>query len=266
MRFDYMSDLHLEAQEFSLPFRRGDVLILAGDLCHASCFAADATDEYSAAQRARVLPVVRRALSNYRHVLAVVGCHDHYHGFIDQTAGLLRDHLPGVTVLDDEAVKIDGVTFYGTTLWSDFDGGDEETLWAAGKGCGEFFYVKMRNADGTERRFRPEDALEAHGRALEALKGFLATADTAKTVIITHHAPTRAGLNPIFMGCHKDGAYVSDLDDLVAASGVPFWVHGRTHTIRQHRIGQTMVLTNCRGNDSTDPATRDFFPRAGFEI
>lgn len=266
MRCDYMSDLHLESQDFPWPLRRGDVLILAGDICHARIFSAEGTDTYAQQQRERVKAFMRRAISNYTHVLLVLGNHDHYEGQIEQTAGLFRANLDGVTVLDNEAVQIGGVTFYGTTLWSDFEGRQEHSLRAAAKGCGEFFFVKMLDAGGVARRFRPADALAAFDRSVEALKAFLATATPEKTVIITHHAPSRKSLNPVHMGNGKDGAYASDLDDLVAGSGVAFWVHGHTHVIRRYRLGKTMVLANCRGFDGRDPATRDFLPRASFEI
>lgn len=267
MRCDYMSDLHLEAQDMNnFPLRGGEVLIIAGDLCHARCFVADPSDKYAHDQRERASAFIRRAVSNYEHVLLVVGNHDHYEGRLDQTAQLFRDHLLGVTVLDDEAVEINGVTFYGTTLWSDFEGRQAESLRLAGKGCGEFFFVKMLDANGEVRRFRPADALAAHDQSVALLKAFLATATPEKTVVITHHAPSRKGLNAIYMGNGKDGAYASELDNIVEASGVAFWVHGHTHVIRRYRIGRTMVVANCRGLDGRDPATRDFAARASFEI
>lgn len=37
MRCHYLSDLHLEAQDFGTALPKGEVLIIAGDLCHARC-------------------------------------------------------------------------------------------------------------------------------------------------------------------------------------------------------------------------------------
>lgn len=266
MRCDYMSDLHLEAQAFPWKLKGGDVLILAGDICHARCLAPDAADRYAVEQRGRVLAFMREAIARYDHVLQVVGNHDPYEGRIDQTADLFRDHLPGVTVLDDSAVQIGGVSFFGATLWADFDGRDEEAMRLAAKGCGEFFFIKVPDDHGGLRRFRPVDALARFDRSLAALQTHLHTGTPEKTVVITHHAPSRKSLNPVHMGGGKDGAYASSLDSLVEASGVPFWVHGHTHVIRRYRIGRTTVLANCRGFDGRDPATRDFRPDRSFEI
>src|SRR5262245_29719660 len=116
-----MSDLHLETQDFRGNLPRGDVLIVAGDLCHASCLDPRRTDRYAVDQRARVLRFVDAACAAFSHVLLVPGNHDHYDGVFDETADVLRRHLP-VTVLDNSAVLIDGVTFFGATLWTDFEG------------------------------------------------------------------------------------------------------------------------------------------------
>jgi hypothetical protein len=55
MRCCYMSDLHLETQDYRWPLPAGDVLLIAGDLCHARCLDAPAGDRAALAQRDRVL-------------------------------------------------------------------------------------------------------------------------------------------------------------------------------------------------------------------
>jgi hypothetical protein len=132
MRCRYMSDLHLESQGFRGPLPKGDVLIVAGDLCHARCLDPERTDKYSADQRSRVQRFVDAALTSFAHVLLVAGNHDHYDGVFDGTIGLLSCRLPGVTVLDNEHVDI-GVRFFGSTLWSDFDGRKSDSLNAVGR-------------------------------------------------------------------------------------------------------------------------------------
>jgi hypothetical protein len=44
MRCHYLSDLHLESQPFQQALSGGDVLIIAGDLCHARCLDPERTD------------------------------------------------------------------------------------------------------------------------------------------------------------------------------------------------------------------------------
>jgi len=268
MRCHYLSDLHLERQDFPWRLPGGDVLIIAGDLCHARALDPAQSDRYSIEQRGRVLRFVDAALKSHARVLMVAGNHEHYEGAFEDTAGLLRRHLPGMMVLDDEAVEIGGVRFFGTTLWTDFEGGSAAVMDGMRRRMGEYFLVRVRaRAVEGERgaRFRPEDALGAHRAALAAMQRALAEACGRPTVVISHHAPSLQGLNPRYRGNGLDGAYGSDLDALIAgAERVPHWVHGHTHIRRRYRVGATMVHANCRGFEGKDAG--GFAPGAVFEM
>jgi Icc-related predicted phosphoesterase len=167
----------------------------------------------------------------------IAGNHDHYDVVFEETIATLRRCLPGITVLDDEAIEIGGVRFFGTTLWSDFEGRSAEAMEKTRRGVGEFFFVRTRAREpmtnGKLAKFQPVDALAAHDRALAALASCLAPADGKKTIVISHHAPSRQGLNPHFAGNGLDGVYASDLDAMIEALvSVPVWVHGHTHIKR----------------------------------
>jgi len=260
-----MSDLHLETQDYRWPLPDGDVLIIAGDLCHARCLTAGPDDPPALKQRDRVLRLADAVRARFAHVLLILGNHDHYESTFSETAGLLRAGLPGFTVLDDETVEIDGVRFFGGTLWTDFAG--RTGLDAVRRRCGEFFFVKVRAPDGSTRRFRPEDALAAHDATRAALSRSLAFASGKATVVITHHAPSRQGLNPHHSGNGLDAAYASDLDGWIAGlANVPVWVHGHTHTRRLYRIGATQLRTDARGFDGRDLGSRGFKGESSFEI
>ncbi|MGE0022219.1 MAG: metallophosphoesterase [Hyphomicrobium sp.] len=271
MRCHYLSDLHLERQAFPWRLPGGDILIVAGDTCHASCLDPARGDKYAHDQRARVMQVFEAAVASFRHVLVIAGNHEHYDGIFDDTAALLKRHLPGVTVLDDEAVEIDGIAFFGTTLWSDFDNRSEATLDGVRRRMGEFFFVRKRSRDAEGRahfaKFTPRDALAAHDAAMNALHTHLATRRGKPTVVISHHAPSRQGLDARHAGNGLDGAYASDLDRAIAAlEEVPVWVHGHTHVRRSYRIGSTAVHANCRGFDGKDTSARAFRPDASFDL
>lgn len=249
---------------------RGDVLIIAGDLCHARVFEADAADGYASQQRDRVMRFADLARANFGAVVLVPGNHDHYDGVIDDTAAIFRRHLPGFLVLDGEAADLGGIPIFGATLWADFEGRDPDAMKRAGKGCGEFFFVKRRATDsagqGVLARFRPPDALAAFDRETAALRAFCDGAAGKRPIIVTHHAPSRAGLNPAFVGNGLDGAYASALDDLVAATGAAVWVHGHTHIRRKYRVGGVEVRTNSRGFVGKDPAARNFSAGDFFDL
>ncbi len=267
MRCHYLSDLHLESQDFGWRLPRGDVLIVAGDLCHAACLDPARATIYAARQRERVLPLMEQACRSFAHVLLVAGNHDHYDGVLEDTATLFRRHLPGVTVLDDEAVDIDDVRFVGSTLWSDLGGADEAGRLRIRKGCGEYFFVKTRGGSGGGlEKLRPEHTLAAHMRARAAIERALTLPGAPKKVVITHFPPSLKGLNPLFAGNGLDGAYASDLDHWVEGIGAAVWVHGHTHIKRVYRIGPTEMRANCRGFDGRSGAVKGFSVNEFFEV
>lgn len=270
MRCHYLSDLHLESQVFPWTLPTGEVLIIAGDLCHASCLDPKRTDRYALEQRTRVLRFLEAARSNFALVIMVAGNHEHYDGVFEDTTSLLRRHLRGIQVLDNQALDYGGVRFFGSTLWSDFEGACINCLNGTRRRMGEFFFVRRRRRtpDGQETfvKFQPEDALEAHRTAWRTLMQESAAPRMGAFVVITHHAPSRQGLNPKFAGNGLDGAFASSLDTEIAAlGGVEFWVHGHTHVRKSYRIGQTRVLANCRGLDGKD-GVPGFTPRTSFEV
>lgn len=270
MRLTYMSDLHLETETYVPRFAGGEVLVIAGDLCHARCLDPARTDGYSVAQRARVMRFLDAARAAFVHIVMVPGNHEHYDGVFEDTSGLLRRHLPGVTVLDDEVSEIGGVRFFGSTLWTNFSGGDAGVLDGVRRRMGEYFFVKTQgalDARGRPAKFRPEDALAAHGRGWSALEAALAGAGGRPTVVITHHAPSVLGANAKHKGDALDAAYYSALDDQVARlSAVPVWIHGHTHVARRYRIGGVEVCTNARGFASKHGAAPGFSASASLDV
>lgn len=271
VRCHYMSDLHLESQGFAWALPKGDVLIIAGDLCHASTLAPSRTDLYAARQRERVQRFIGEARAKFAHVLLVAGNHDHYDGVFEETTGTLSAHLDGVHVLDDGHVDIDGVRFFGMTLWSDFEGRNRASMETARRGVGEYFFVRTRtrapDSRGRPGKLQPEDTLAAFDAGVDALRKSLLQADGRPTVVISHHAPSLKGLNPRHAGNGLDGAYASDLDALIEVLDiVPVWVHGHTHIRRTYRIGRTLVCANCRGFDDKDAVARDFKVGEHFEV
>lgn len=270
MRCHYMSDLHLEAQDFQHQLPGGDVLIIAGDLCHASALDPARTDPYSVKQRDRVLRLVDEATRVFAHVIGVAGNHEHYGSVFEDTAPLLRQHLAGVTILDDQHIDIDGVRFFGTTLWTDLAGCDPAASERIRRGTGEYFFAKTRRAndDGetASTKLLPADTLAAHDRAVAKLRG-LAALPERQTVVVSHHAPSLQGLNPLHRGNGLDGAFASELDDVIAGmTNTLFWVHGHTHIRKKYRIARTTILANCRGFEGKDLSARSFRPDSYFEI
>lgn len=274
MRCYYLSDLHLEAQEFSAPLPGGDILIIAGDLCQARCLDPSVTDRYFTDQRSRAMRFVDEARRKFSRIILVAGNHEHYDGIFDDTTVLLRLHLPGeFLVLDNEETMIDGVRFFGTTLWTNFSHLDQTAIMAIRKGMGEYFFVKTRRDENDEvvgdtlNRLRPHHTQRAHDVAWAALRNAVASKQRGSLIAVTHHAPSRLGLNPRFANSHLDPAFASSLDDEIAGfENVPVWIHGHTHVATTYNIGNTIVRSNAYGLVAKFGKTPGFSTGAFFDV
>ena len=231
MRLHILSDLHLEFGDARIPATDADVVVLAGDI-HLG------------------REGWRWARSQFpeKPVVYVLGNHEFYrHSLPDLTAALTREAAGSpIHLLENRAVEIGGYTFLGCTLWTDFElSGDREAA--------------MRNAEGIMSdfsliQFSPEDRLlcagdttRLHAASVNWLRGELARCDRARTIVVTHHAPSARAEAPYHAQSPLKSAFASDLDSIIEQSGVPLWIYGHTHYNANFVIGSTRVLSNQRG-------------------
>lgn len=254
LRINYMDDLHLEFADITLP--GGDVLVLAGDIMVAGYLrhADNARRNTEIADRFRRF--FREELVKYRRVLYVVGNHEHYENSYHDTIPRIRRELPDNTVLlDNESVDIDGVSFWGGTLWTDCNSQDPITAQILREGMNDFRSIKL---DGQEshgamgyytHKFTPEYMVGEHKKSIARLKEFLNQHSDRQVVVITHHAPTFESVNEQYKDQrYMNGGYASRLDNILLDNPqISYWFHGHMHDAVDYTVGNTRVLSNPRG-------------------
>jgi len=228
-----ISDLHLELGAFEVPPVSADVVVVAGDL-HVGV-----AGLRWAAERLPDVPI-----------LYVLGNHEYYREtmprFVDEMRWAAASVDERIRVLHRDRVDIDGVTFLGATLWTDFAlGGDvEEGMQQAWEALTDFWVTRI---DPGGRRLEPRDVLEIHERERRWLAGQLDAAVETTTVVVTHHPPSARSVPDYALEDPWASVYASELDHLVEASGAALWIHGHIHTPADYTIGATRVLSNPRG-------------------
>jgi Icc-related predicted phosphoesterase len=65
------------------------------------------------------------------------------------------------------------------------------------------------------------------------------------TVVLTHHAPHPGSVHERFAGSIINGAFISDLTELVEQADL--WLHGHAHDSFDYRVGRCRVVCNPRG-------------------
>lgn len=239
MKLLIYSDLHLEFSGLDVPRTGYDAVLLAGDI--------GVGDQG-----------VEWALESFPDVpvLYLFGNHEFYHGDIHEVEASARAVAAGsnVRVLNNESCQLNGVEFFCTTLWTDFE------LRGASEGLSELAmmyrmelnmndYYLIKNG---EKALRPEDTKLYHQQAREYLQEQFGQPLSGSTrVVVTHHAPSSRSLKGDRVIHDLSPAYASDLDELVEQSAAALWVHGHTHESVDYHIGATRVFSNPRGYSRT---------------
>lgn len=234
------SDIHTEfwgdstnknLRQISHEINRDKILILAGDLGWP---------------HKRVYNALLRTFSqNWAHVFVIAGNHEYYqfenvhhkptHGMpmdehlrvkrrgesMDEIEDDIRGicHLyPNVTFLQKDSVVFRGIRFLGCTLWTPSDASLAHHM-------NDYRYIKD---------FTPDVCNAIHADHVQWLKQKLAkkpqTAEYTRTVVVTHHLPSRQLMAEKYMAHPLNGFYMNDLDDLL--EGVDMWCCGHTHTAK----------------------------------
>jgi Icc-related predicted phosphoesterase len=264
MKIAVTSDVHLEFGDLDIVNDQGaDVLILGGDIFIATElteFARDdsgvvvAATQTTRARGQRYVDFVTRCSERFPHVILIMGNHEHYHGDFQTSANIIRGtfgDLHNVHFLDKEWRIINGVVFYGGTLWTDMNGEDPITMLRIRNMMNDFNCVKngIQTGDRYYSTFMPEDAVEDHHAFKRGLDDVLALHANLPVVVVGHHAPSRASTHSRYANEKiMNGAYSTNLDNwILDRRQIKLWTHGHTHHDFDYMIGTTRVVCNPRG-------------------
>ena len=252
MKIAYASDLHLEFQHITLNnTENADVLVLAGDICTVKHFHSRPEMELAYHE------FFKNVSEQFKHVLYVVGNHEHYHYQFVHTVNDLKLKLAefkNIHVLDNEVFDIENYTFVGSTLWTDMNDECPLTMNAASFAMPDFKIVKY--FDGVNyMKFTPQQSVREHTKSLKYIKHVIHNCNDKdyyldrEVIVVTHHSPSHKSIHPKF--AHEElmnGAFHSKLDYMMEmADNVKLWIHGHTHDPFDYVIGITRVLCNPRG-------------------
>lgn len=233
MKLNILSDLHVGFSPRDTPLNDADVVALAGDI-------------------APPRQAAQWALRLDKPVVYVLGNHEFYGSSIEAATADLKRLCAGthVHVLDNDEVIIEGVRFFGSTLWTNFmlfgDGIDRvATIDEAHRLMRDFSRIRVDDASGA--LFTPADSAALFERNTRWLDRMLDVPHAGPTVVITHHAPSRRSIHPRFADSLLNACFVSDAEHLVGADRAQWWIHGHTHDSFDYVLNGTRVICNPRG-------------------
>lgn len=291
MKIAITSDVHLEFGDLDLHNdENADVLILGGDIFVADdCKNFNYVDEQIMAATPSMLErgkryynFLKRCSERFPHVILIMGNHEHYHGDFAKTANIIQTlvgEFSNIHFLDKEWRIINGVLFFGGTLWTDMNNEDPQTLRQIAYMMNDYrgvlnsnksvsFKVQDLTSEDSgaftfkERvaSFRPEDSVEDHYEFRRKLDETLALHSDLPTVVVGHHAPSKASTHPRYKTeVVTNGAYSTNLDNFILdRRQIKLWTHGHTHEDFDYMIGTTRVVCNPRGYDGYEAKADEF--------
>lgn len=113
--------------------------------------------------------------------------------------------------------------------------------------------------------FTPARSIELHEHSLAWVKGKLDTPFDGKTVVVTHHLPSKQSVVERFKDSLLSACFASELDYLFGKMNM--WIHGHTHDNLDYEVNGTRVICNPRGYMTYRGAENfDFNPKLVVEI
>lgn len=244
MKLQIASDVHLEFGSANIQnTTNSDVLVLAGDILVAKFL-----KKPNSEQRSLYMSFMEQCSSEFKYVVWVAGNHEFYGYKWTETLATCRRFaslFPNVYFLEQETVELDGVTFWGATLWTSLNKNCPLVLNRVGAAMND--YRQISYDCGYYRKLQPSDTSRRHAASVASLLEALAARN--KTVVVTHHAPSLASINLKYRGeVLVNHAYATELSELILDNpNIRAWIHGHLHDNVDYMIGTTRVASNPRG-------------------
>lgn len=240
MKIRLLSDLHHEFfrsksmyTETFMEYKGEDVLVLAGDIAVGANNVVHTIDKFLE--------------MGFPKIVFVPGNHEFYgtsiEKFNQELDLIISDkkywgRVYAFTNPNDNVAVIDGVAFFGGTLWTNFRE-DDIAMMACGSRINDFRTIHNFTAKNAQARFYND--LDAIDFAYNEYNGY-------KKVIVTHFLPTVECINEKYRGPDLLNYYfANDLTEYISGLSDTTWLFGHTHDPVNITIGDTRLIANPHG-------------------
>ena len=280
MKIAYCSDVHIEFGSIELKnSESADVLILAGDICLANKITNYPDDilDLMHSQNGKIHRFFENCSKEFKHVIYVLGNHEHYQYEIKKSKKTLEKHLgyiKNLHILERETFIFNDVTFLGATLWTDMNNHDANTIERVSYAMNDFRIIYNSDIGYEENpdtnplatnwdlppKWTPLDAIVEFDKTVQWIDRVREELDIKKLVVITHHAPSFKSIHPNYIDQTLiNGAYSSNLEQfIIDRPDILVWISGHIHHPQDYMIGETKILANPRGYDGREAIADNF--------
>jgi Icc-related predicted phosphoesterase len=233
LKIQYCSDLHLEFEQNNRYLLKhplsvcGEVLILAGDVVPIH-------DELLKN------PFFNYISDNYKRVFWVPGNHEFYHRDVNEFSKSMNIQIrSNVHLVNNAEIEFENIRFIFSTLWSKISPENEKNI---EQSVSDFDCILKK-----DRKLKATDFNKLHEESLEFIKQSLSK-NNRKTVVVTHHLPSKLCNLPAHNKSQINEAFCVDLTKFIESGDIGFWIYGHSHFNQKPiYIGKTLLLTNQLG-------------------
>lgn len=219
---DFHSEFWYPKDSLFQHLAEADVLILAGDIVTFNRKSCETT--------------IKAACNKYKNVIMIEGNHERYHTspyWSLYKARRLEEKYPNFHLLDKQTITIEEVTFAGATTWFP----NTPDAWILKDSLNDFTQIKD---------FVPW-VFEENERCIEFWNNVEAD------VWITHHNPSYLGMSERFKYNRLNCYYVEPrLGKAIEHSQPKYCIQGHSHSSVNYQIGETKIISNPYGYESSD--------------
>jgi predicted MPP superfamily phosphohydrolase len=258
IKLQIVSDIHIEfIKSPSKKWRdiitpNAPYLCILGDLCPLD-------------EKNRIRKFLKCVCPHFKRVFYVFGNHEFFSenrrkivtGLSDNFKSWVSEHVPNLTILDENCVELDGFIIVGATLWTFIP---RKYARKAVDSRNDFRSIMVKN----NRWLTVKDMNRMHKKSVNYIKKCILAARDAMlpVIVLTHHAPLHNGTSD--SEYEIDNTASTDLSSLFYPN-VKLWAYGHTHYQCDFLFNETRVYSNPRGYDE-DPCRNVYNPEKVIEV
>lgn len=234
-----LTDLHLEFNTKLVDFSQvidkkyADIVVLTGDIA-GSFYAED---------------FIKHLLDLKYKVIYILGNHEFYGFTINEIISGWQEiakKYDNFYFLNNSSVVVDGIDFFGTTLWTDLGGRD----WFSQSYTNDFEAIK--NFDIKMWKF-------LHNEAIYELNKWLENSNSDKKVVLSHYLPSFKSIHERYLNMMEANLFfATELGNLIAYSDIKLWFHGHTHESFDYFIFDKNIICNPYGYHDINMVNKNF--------
>ena len=201
-------------------------------------------------------PFINWCADNFEQTIIVPGNHELYKSFDinNLVEGWEEQIKSNIKIVYNKVISLDDIDLIMSTLWARIH---HYEAYYTEHGVTDFRRIRNGKYSLSWDRFNDE-----HDKCVEFIKRSVQESTARKRVVITHHVPSFELMAEEFKGSRINGAFTSDLNMLIEALPIDYWIYGHSHRNIEAEIGGTKLVSNQLGYvfaNETDTFVHDKF-------